>query len=85
LLAEAPEPGMLTRREISVLIRVTQASGTAERNSKDGKTLYMSALFGTRHNPVIKEFYTQLVAADSKKVELTTRIRKLLTILNTML
>ncbi|RLO39861.1 IS110 family transposase, partial [Serratia marcescens] len=41
---------------------------------------------GTRHNQVIKEFYTCLVAAGkSKKVALTACIRKLLTILNAML
>nr|AXH01578.1 Mobile element protein [Serratia marcescens]AXH01968.1 Mobile element protein [Serratia marcescens]AXH02866.1 Mobile element protein [Serratia marcescens] len=46
----------------------------------------MSALVGTRHNQVIKEFYTCLVAAGkSKKVALTACIRKLLTILNAML
>jgi transposase len=47
--------------------------------------LYMSALVGTRHNPVIKEFYTRLVAAENLKVALTACIRKLLTILNAML
>lgn len=48
--------------------------------------LYMSALVGTRHNPIIKEFYTRLVAAGKpKKVALTACIRKLLTILNPML
>jgi len=39
-----------------------------------------------RHNPIIKEFYTRLVAAGKpKKVALTACIRKLLTILNAML
>lgn len=48
--------------------------------------LYKSALVGTRHNPVIKEFYTRLVAAGkSKKIALTACIRKLLTTLNAML
>lgn len=48
--------------------------------------LYMSALVGTRHNPVIKEFYTRLVTAGKpKKVALTACIRKLLTILNAIL
>jgi transposase len=46
----------------------------------------MAALVASRHNPVIKEFYTRLVAAGKpKKVALTACIRKLLTILNAML
>lgn len=48
--------------------------------------LYMSALVGTRHNPIIKEFYTRLATAGKpKKVALTACIRNLLAILNAML
>lgn len=96
LLAEVPELGTLSRREISALIGVAPVnrdSGTmrVRRTVFGGRAsvrtaLYMSALVGTRHNPVIKEFYTRLVAAGKpKKVALTACIRKLLTILNTML
>ncbi|MGK4357830.1 IS110 family transposase [Enterobacter cloacae] len=96
LLAEVPELGTLTRREISALIGVAPVnrdSGTmrGRRTVFGGRAsvrtaLYMSALVGTRHNPVIKEFYTRLVAAGKpKKVALTACIRKLLTILNAML
>ena len=96
LLAEVPELGMLSLREISALIGVAPVnrdSGTmrGRRTGLGGRTsvrtaLYMSALVGTRHNPVIKEFYTRLVAAGKpKKVALTACIRKLLTILNAML
>lgn len=96
LLAEVPELGTLSRREISALIGVAPVnrdSGTmrGRRTVFVGRasvrtTLYMSALVGTRHNPVIKEFYTRLVAAGKpKKVALTACIRKLLTILNAML
>ena len=96
LLAEVPELGSLSRREISALIGVAPVnrdSGTmrGRRTVFGGRTsvrtaLYMSALVGTRHNPVIKEFYTRLVAAGKpKKVALTACIRKLLTILNAML
>ncbi|HBK6261959.1 TPA: IS110 family transposase, partial [Raoultella ornithinolytica] len=81
---------------ISALIGVAPVnrdSGTmrGRRTVFGGRTsvrtaLYMSALVGTRHNPVIKEFYTRLVAAGKpKKVALTACIRKLLTILNAML
>lgn len=96
LLAEVPEPGTLSRREISALIGVApinRDSGTmrGRRTVFGGRAsnrtaLYMSAMVGTRHNPVIKEFYTRLVAAGKpKKVALTACIRKLLTILNAML
>lgn len=96
LLAEVPEPGSQLPREISTLI------GGAPVNRAPGKmrglqrvfgsrasvrtALYMSALVGTRHNPVITEFYTRLIAVGKpKKVALTACIRKLPTILNTML
>lgn len=96
LLAEVPELGTLSRREISALIGVVPVnrdSGTmrGRRTVFGGRAsvrtaLYMSALVGTRHNPVIKEFYTRLVTAGKpKKVALTACIRKLLTILNAML
>ncbi|KIH16966.1 transposase [Escherichia coli] len=96
LLAEVPEPGTLSRHEISALIGVAPVnrdSGTmrGRRTVFGGRAsvrtaLYMSALVGTRHNPVIKEFYTRLVTAGKpKKVALTACIRKLLTILNAML
>lgn len=82
LLAEVPEPGTLSRREISALIGVApinRDSGTmrGRRTVFGGRAsvrtaLYMSAMVGTRHNPVIKEFYTRLVAAGKpKKVALT--------------
>jgi transposase len=77
LLAEVPELGSLSRREISALIGVAPVnrdSGTmrGRRTVFGGRAsvrtaLYMSALVGTRHNPVIKEFYTRLVAAGKPK------------------
>jgi transposase len=77
LLAEVNELGSLSRREISALIGVapvTRDSGMmcGRRTVFGGRAsvrtaLYMSALVGTRHNPVIKEFYTRLVAADKPK------------------
>jgi transposase len=40
----------------------------------------------TGHNPIIKAFYQRLcVAGKARKVALTTCIRKLLTILNSMI
>ena len=48
--------------------------------------LYMAALVGTRHNPVLHALYTRLLAAGkTKKVALTACMHKLLTILNALL
>ncbi len=95
LLAEVPEQGNLSRREISALVGmvpVNRDSGTmrGRRTIFGGRAgvrtaLYMAALV-TRFNPVIKVFYMRLLAAGKpKKVALVACIRKLLTILNAML
>ncbi|WP_032116519.1 IS110 family transposase [Candidatus Arsenophonus nilaparvatae] len=96
LLAEVPELGKLSRREISALVGVAPVnrdSGTmrGRRTIFGGRagvrtSLYMAALVATRFNPVIKAFYTRLVAAGkAKKVALVACMRKLLTILNAIL
>ncbi|WP_440862981.1 IS110 family transposase [Symbiopectobacterium purcellii] len=96
LLAEVPELGRLSRREISVLVGVAPVnrdSGTmrGRRTIFGGRSgvrsaLYMAALVATRFNPVIKAFYMRLVTAGKpKKVALVACMRKLLTILNAML
>lgn len=96
LLAEVPELGRLSRREISALVGVAPVnrdSGTmrGRRTIFGGRAgvrtaLYMAALVATRFNPVIKAFYTRLVAAGKpKKVALVACMRKLLSILNAML
>ena len=47
--------------------------------------LYMGALAASRHNPVIRSFCQRLLAAGKpKKLALTACMRKLLTILNSM-
>ena len=95
LIAEVPELGQLSRREISALI------GLAPFNRDSGQMrgkraifggraqvrrgLYMAALEAIRFNAVIKQFYDRLVAAGKpKKVAIVACMRKLLTILNTM-
>jgi transposase len=96
LLAEVPELGKLSRREISALVGVAPVnrdSGTmrGRRTIFGGRAgvrtaLYMAALVATRFNPVIKEFYGRLLAAGkAKKVALVACMRKLLTIVNAML
>lgn len=96
LLAEVPEPGHLSRREISALVGVAPVnrdSGTmrGRRTIFGGRAgvrtaLYMAVLVATRFNPVIKAFYTRLLSTGKpKKVALVACMRKLLTILNAML
>ncbi|MEX3937873.1 IS110 family transposase [Paraburkholderia phymatum] len=95
VIAEVPELGKLTRREISSLIGVApinRDSGTmrGKRTIFGGRgsvrrVLYMAALVAARHNPVIRLFYRRLVEAGKpKKVALVACMRKLLTILNAM-
>ncbi|BAE73562.1 transposase [Sodalis glossinidius str. 'morsitans'] len=96
LLAEVSDLGSLSRRAISALVGVApinRDSGTmrGRRTIFGGRggvrtALYIAALVATRFNPVIKAFYTRLLAAGkAKKVALVACIRKLLTILNAML
>lgn len=95
LIADVPELGQLSRREISALIGVAPLARDSglfrgKRTTFGGRaqvrcTLYMATLVATRHNPVIKRFYQRLVlAGKAKKVALVACMRKLLTILNAM-
>ena len=48
--------------------------------------LYMAALVASRRNPVLRTFYQRLVASGkAKKLALVACMRKLLTILNSMM
>lgn len=93
LLADLPELGRLSRREIAKLVGVaplSRDSGTmrGRRFVQGGRAtvravLYMAALVATKRNPVIRAFYLRLVAAGKpKKLALVACMRKLLTILN---
>ena len=95
LLAEVPELGKLSGREVSALVGVApinRDSGTmrGKRSIFGGRpdvrrVLFMAALVASRHNPVIKAFYQRLLAAGKpKKVALVACMRKLLTTLNAM-
>lgn len=95
LLADLPELGRLSRREIAKLVGVaplSRDSGTlrGHRTVYGGRAsvrgaLYMAALVATKYNPVIRTFYQRLLAAGKpKKLALVACMRKLLTILNTM-
>lgn len=95
LLAELPELGRLSHKEIGALVGVAplnRDSGTlrGKRLVYGGRApvrtaLYMAALVASRCNPVIRAFYQRLRAAGKPaKVALTACMRKLLTILNAM-
>jgi len=96
LLASLPELGTLSRREISALAGVApfnRDSGrwSGKRSVYGGRApvrgaLYMAALVGTRFNPTLKVFYERLRAAGKPaKVALVACMRKLLTIINSMI
>ena len=96
LLATLPELGQLSRHQIAALVGVApmnRDSGTmrGKRMVWGGRApvravLYMAALVGLKHNPVLRAFYERLRAAGKPfKVAATACMRKLLTILNAML
>jgi transposase len=95
LISELPELGILNRRQIAALVGV--APFNCDSGKRKGyrrvwggralirSILYMAALSAVRYNPAIKAFYKRLVAAGKKpKVSLTACMRKLLTIINSM-
>lgn len=95
LIADVPELGHLSRREISALIGV--APFNRDSGQMRGKRaifagraqvrcgLYMATLAAIRFNAVIRAFYERLVLAGKpKKVAIVACMRKLLTILNAM-
>jgi transposase len=96
LLADLPELGVLGRKQIAALAGLAphnRDSGTlrGKRTVWGGRAsvraaLYMAALVGTRHNPLLAALYARLLAiGKTKKLALTACMRKLLTILNAML
>jgi transposase len=96
LLGELPELGHLERRQIAALVGVApfnRDSGQwrGQRHIWGGRAsvraaLYMAALVGTRHNPVLAATYRRMRGAGKPpKVALVAVMRKLLTILNAIL
>ncbi len=96
LLANLPELGTLTHKQIAALVGVAplnRDSGTlrGRRTVWGGRAQvravrYMNAIVAARFNPVIRTFYERLcVAGKPKKVALTACMHKLLTMLNAML
>ena len=96
LLSDLPELGSLNRREIAALVGVApvnkdSGSYSGRRRIRGGRAhvrtvLFMAIMSAVQSNPVIKAKYQQLQdAGKPKKVALIACMRKLLTILNTMM
>lgn len=96
LLAELPELGRLSRREIAKLAGLAPlARDSGKRRGQRSiwggrahvrRALYMATLVGVRFNPVLRTFYQRLCTAGKpKKVALVACMRKLLVIVNSML
>ena len=96
LLGELPELGKLSHRKIAALCGLApfnHESGTMakKRRIRGGRApirtvLYMAMLSAIQHNPVMKQFYSKLIAQGKhKKVALTACMRKMMTILNAMI
>jgi transposase len=96
LIAELPELGSLSRRQIAALVSLapwTRQSGQWRGKSFIGggpksvrSALFVGALVTARYNPHLKRFRDQLVAAGKPKLlALVAVARKLITILNAIL
>jgi len=96
LIAELPELGELNRQQIAALVGVAPMNKDSgqqrgQRHITGGRAsvrqvLYMAALTARSYNPVIKAFAQRLKQAGKPfKVIMTACMRKLLTMLNTMI
>jgi transposase len=96
LLAQLPELGRLSRRQIAALGGLAPFARESGRwrgkrfvsggRSNVRASLYMAALSASRYNPVLSDFYRRLIAnGKSKKLALTAVMRRLLTILNAII
>jgi transposase len=96
LLAHLPELGRGLVKHVATLVglaplnrdsgtwRGTRAIWGGRRQVRSA--LYMAALVGARHNPVLRAFYQQLLARGKpKKVALTAGMHKLLILLHAVL
>lgn len=96
VVTQLPELGQLNRRQIAALVGVAPMNRDSglfrgKRMTGGGRAqvrcaLYMPMLAAVRHNPAIRVFYQRLVNnGKAKMVALVAAMRKLLTILNTMI
>ena len=95
LLADLPELGSLSNREVGALVGVAPMNRDSgklrgKRRVQGGRAsvrtvLYMATLSAIQCNPIIKAFYKQLVAQGKhKKVAIIACMRKFIVMLNAM-
>jgi transposase len=95
LITGLPELGRLNRGEIAKLVGVAPINRDSGKMSgkrfiggghgKVRRVLYMATVVGLRHNPLIKAHYAHLKSKGKEsKVAIVACMRKLLTIMNTM-
>jgi transposase len=94
LIAELPELGRLSGKQIAALIGLapqTHESGKSSRRAATGKgrgdvrrVLFNAARCAIRHNPIMRAFYQRLVQQNKRagKVALVAVMRKMLVTLN---
>lgn len=96
LLAELPELGTLNRGQAAKLVGlapINRDSGSLRGKRMIGggraqvrRSLYMATLVATKHNPLIRSHYQQLIQrGKAKMTALVACMRKLLLILNAMI
>jgi len=96
LLANVPELGVLNQRQIAALIGLAPLNRDSGRfrgrrciwggRANMRAVLYMNAVTAIQHNSVIRAFYTRLIEKGKPfKVAITACMRKLLTIINSMI
>jgi transposase len=95
VMAFLPELGKVSRKEIAALAGLAPITRQSGSSAGRGRTyggrqplkqaLYMAALVGIRHNPVLKAFYESLLQKQKPKmVALIATARKLITYLNAL-
>jgi transposase len=95
LITQLPELGRVSTKAIAALVGLapfTRESGLWRGHARISggrvevrRILYLAAMVGIRHNPVLRAYYAGLVARGKpKKVALIACAHKLLTILNAM-
>lgn len=95
LIAEVPELGSLSGKEVAALVGVAPLARDSGRmrgrrsvwggRATVRRALYMAALSAARYNPALRSFYERLVGrGKARKVALVAVMRKLLVVLNAM-
>lgn len=96
ILSNLPEIGTLSNKQIAKLVGVAPINKDSGKVNKKRTTiggrmeikgvLYMATMNATKHNPILTNFYQRLVKAGKvRMVALVASMRKMITILNSMI